>query len=804
MVSDEKSNETHGGIETESVEIVQRLIRHRLRQNDIEHMLEMVPSRDRDDFRKKIAGILSKISALIEVSSRLSDTLKLETLLSRIMDTVTEAIGADRGTLFLNDKEANELFSKILVGEMRQEIRFPNHFGIAGSVFRSGKGIIIDDAYADSRFNPEIDRSTGYRTRNILCAPVRAVSRNDQIIGVTQVLNKNGGDFSEEDLQLLEAITAQAASALMNAQLFEQVERARREEEEMLEVTTAISSEIRLRPLLKRIMETTTKLLEADRSTLFVNDEKSDCLWSQVAEGMETTEIRFPNHLGIAGSSFTSGDTINIPDAYADSRFNPEIDKKTGYRTNSILCMPVVNKEGTRIGVTQVLNKRGGPFTATDEKRLRAFSSQVSIALENAKLFEEIERLMNYNESILQSMSNGVLTLNAEGQVVKFNDAYLRIFNARPEELNGRKIEEVFSDGNGWIAQSVEKVIETKENEHHIDIEVAIRDKTPVSANLTVVPLQSVRKDESTIGTMLIFEDITSEKRVKSTMARYMAKEVAEKLLQSGEDMLGGQAHIATVLFSDIRRFTTLTESLGSQQTVSLLNEYFTLMVDEILQEGGILDKYLGDGIMAVFGAPFPSDRDPDKAVRTGIGMLRQLSGMNDNRASDGKMPIAIGVGINTDQIVSGNIGSLKRMDYTVIGDGVNLASRLEGVTKHYQTPLLISQFTRDALNDPYILREVDQIRVKGKTRPISCYEVLDHFDVDSEFGDVDRFLGLFEEALGLYRIRRFREAGRVFGEIRQMRPEDGPARIYQERCQVYLNQPPPGDWDGVWIMTEK
>ena len=157
------------------------------------------------------------------------------------------------------------------------------------------------------------------------------------------------------------------------ARLHDQVARAREQEGQLLDVTTAISQELQLKPLLHKIMDTVTAFLEADRSTLFLHDPKTDELWSQVAQG--TNEIRFPAHLGIAGSVFKSGETVNIPDAYSDERFNPAFDKKSGYRTNTILCMPVQTKNGDSLGVIQVINKLGGTFSEHDERRLRAFGA---------------------------------------------------------------------------------------------------------------------------------------------------------------------------------------------------------------------------------------------------------------------------------------------------------------------------------------------------------------------------------------------------------------------------------------------
>ena len=781
-------------------DIVNEILEHRLQQDDVRRILGKLSSVDRDEFTEKIAEILSKVTAILEVTKRVSDTLSLDTLLDRIIQLTTEVLDADRSTLFLHDPETQELFSRMAQGGLKREIRFPESAGIAGTVFVSGKPIVIPDAYADARFNPEIDRKTGYRTRNILCAPIR--TKQQRIIGVTQVLNKREGDFTVDDLTLLEAITSQASAALQNAQLFEQVEKARAEETKLLEVTTAISSELQLEPLLLKIMRTTTEMLEADRSTLFLNDEKNTELWSRVAQHMETHEIRFPNHLGIAGTVFTSGETINIADAYSDDRFNPEVDKKTGYRTRSILCMPVVNKEGKAIGVTQVLNKKGGPFTRVDEKRLRAFSAQASIAIENAQLFDDVLNMKNYNESILQSLSNGVITLDKNMCVAKSNAASQRILQADDDELTGRGVGDFFSGPNRWVLESIEKVRDSGKLDLTLDTELFLKNDRQVSINLTVVPLRDV-KDEA-IGSMLVLEDITREKRIRGTMARYMTKELAEKLLDSGEPMLGGQLQAATILFSDIRSFTALSERMASpQETVSMLNDYFTLMVDIIFEYGGILDKYIGDAIMAVFGAPFSTGEDADRATKAGLDMLRALREFNLRRTAEGKDPVTIGIGVNTGEVLSGNIGSMRRMDYTVIGDGVNLASRLEGVNKHYGTRILLSEFTYDLLKGAYLSRPVDCLRVKGKSKPVDVYEILDFHD-ESSFPRLQEVSGLYGDGLDCYRQRAWAKAITRFEEALRLNEQDEPSRIYLKRCRHFLEHPPAEDWTGVWEMQVK
>ena len=780
-------------------DLTTRILRHRLKQSDLQPILQTLHQSDREKFVVKISDIMGKLTALLEVASRVSDTLSLDTLLARMMEITASAVDADRSTLFLNDVENKELFSRVAQGDGISEIRFPNHLGIAGSVFTTGETVIIPDAYADPRFNQEVDKKTGYRTRNILCAPLRTM--NNEVIGVTQLLNKKSGEFSDEDAALLEAITSQAASSLLNAQLFEQVQKSRDEETRLLDLNSAISSELNLEPLLQKIMKVTTDLLDADRSTLFLYDKKTGELWSRVAQGLESKEIRFPSHLGIAGSVFTTGKTINIPDAYQDTRFNPEVDKKTGYRTKSILCMPVVNREGRIIGVTQVLNKVGGPFTDQDEHRLRSFSAQASVSIENAQLFDDVLNMKNYNESILESLSNGVITMDEEDRVAKCNLAAARILKVDPDSLVEKPVSEVFTGNNQWVVDSLKKVQETGKPDIAMDMDITLAAGNVVSVNLTAVSLIDIHGER--IGSMLVIEDISKEKRLKGTMARYMTKEVADKLLETGEDALGGQDVTASVLFSDIRSFTTLSEKLGPQETVSMLNEYFTVMVDVIFNNGGILDKYIGDAIMAVFGVPFSGDNDSEHSVRAGVEMLIRLREFNQRRLAVNKDPILIGIGISSDVIVSGNIGSPKRMDYTVIGDGVNLASRLEGANKFYGTSLLISQFCFESLGGQFLSREIDLIKVKGKTKPVAVYEIMDHYD-QKAIPQLDEIIENYEKALNLYRQRDWDGAIKAFDKTLSLYSDDKASRIYLERCRYFKANPPEKDWDGVWTMTSK
>ena len=779
-----------------SPETVRRILDPRTPRAEVEQLLQSLSDAQKTGLILRIAEAAHRKTLIVDIANRVSDSLSLDVLFPRLMEVVTETLDADRSSLFLHDPETGELFSRVMQGSVMGEVRFPATLGIAGSVFASGRGEIIADAYADPRFNRDMDRHTGYRTRNILCVPIR--NRKHEVIGITQALNKRVGVFDAEDRQLLEALSHQAASALENARVFEKVDRAQREEALLLEVVSSIASEIVLQPLLQKIIDAATLLLEAERGSLFLYDPATDELYSRVAGGATIREIRFPGNAGIAGECFTAGAPINIPDAYADPRFNPEVDRRTGYKTNSMLCMPITTQRGHRVGVMQILNKRTGSFVPGDERRLVALCAQAAVSIENAQLFEDVDAARNYNEGILRSMSNGVVTMDASGTITKVNQAAARILRRTEEDLLGKPPQEVFGERNAWVMKSLEKVRSSGKTDITVDTDLLLEKRKAVSINLSAVPL--VTTQDQPIGCMLVMEDISREKRLRNTMARYMSKAVVDQLLESGDTALEGAGREVSVLFSDIRGFTTISERLGARETVTLLNEYFTHMVDIVFAHNGVLDKYIGDMIMAVFGSVKARDQDADDAVAVGNLMMEGLRNLNARRQQTGRDPIRIGVGISTGHVVVGNIGSPKRLEYTVVGDRVNLAERLETANKYYGTSVLLCQFTAAKLHRAALLREIDLVRVRGSTRPLAVFEALDHH-TDESFPRRAEVLEAYAEGLRLYRGRDWTRAASRFRAASLANPDDKPSHVFWERCRQYVEAPPSESWDGVWSL---
>ncbi len=302
-----------------------------------------------------------------------------------------------------------------------------------------------------------------------------------------------------------------------------------------------------------------------------------------------------------------------------------------------------------------------------------------------------------------------------------------------------------------------------------------------------------------------VYRYVTEErekKKIRGAFQYYLTASVVNEILKDPDKLkLGGDKKNLSVMFSDIRGFTSISEKLSPEKLVQLLNEYLTAMTNIVFKYDGLLDKYIGDAIMAVFGAPLDQPDHARRCCLTALEMMSELKRLQVKWESEGWPPINIGIGINTGDMVVGNMGSEMRFDYTVMGDSVNLASRLEGTNKEYGTNIIISEFTHDVIKDDFFCRELDAVRVKGKKRPVRIFELLGEMKNKPQW---QAFTALFEDGLNAYRNCMWDEAATAFTRALELRPDDYPSRLYIERCEDYKENSPGEDWDGVFTMTKK
>jgi adenylate cyclase len=292
---------------------------------------------------------------------------------------------------------------------------------------------------------------------------------------------------------------------------------------------------------------------------------------------------------------------------------------------------------------------------------------------------------------------------------------------------------------------------------------------------------------------------------IKGKFASKVSPEVMEDLLKKGNtgDILEGTEREVTVFFSDVRGFTNISEAMPSaKHLIEFLNQYMNPMVDIIVKEKGTIDKFIGDAIMAYWNAPNDVANHQDRAVTASINQIKALVPLNAQLKLENKPLIDIGIGLNTGIATVGEMGSAGRSDYTVIGDPINLGARLESLCKSYGAKIIISQFTKNALKKEYVIRDLDLVRVKGKTEPVEIFEVLDFNQAEGRIKDE---LDSYHKALYLYRGGNFKEALAIFEDINSWEDKRNKNiyNIYIERCRHYIEEPPV-NFDGVFTHTTK
>ena len=781
----------------------------------------------------------------------------LDEMLQAIRGKIGELLSADRTTIFLLDVDKNQLWTNVPSEDGKNiEIRISTEpTSIAGEVATYSKIVNIPfDVFDDPRSTQakrQYER-TGYRTYTMLAMPL--LNDNDQLVAVVQLINKlrindpsipledrvDNIGFTEEDQALFAQFAPSMRLILESSQAFYSAAQKQRAADALMKAAMSLGQSLDLETTLKKVMYEAKLLMNADRSTLWLIDRDRNDLWTQIVNHQGITkELRVPMGVGFAGRVATTGEVLNIPfDLYdhPEATNSKKFDQENGYRTCSLLCMPIFNSNKELIGVTQLVNKiqRGdfteydpnawpiapdrfkASFNSNDEDFMKVFNVQAGVAIENAKLFAKVKQEQQMQKDILRSLSDGVISTDKHGKIIAANERAYDLLGVSEAFLEGKSVYELINietaNFSKWFDTSLGGGDEKSRKQYYPDQTLRSTDGEQHSINISINTMSEGDEGEGVRGALVVMEDISQEKRLKSTMYRYMTQELAEQLLAGGDAKMGGDRKEVSVLFSDIRSYTSITETLAAEDVVMMLNEYFETMVEAVFNYKGTLDKYIGDAIMAVFGSPLPIPDHAWMAVQTAINMRHRLLEFNIKRVEKLKpqnqkeldmATIRIGIGINSDTVISGNIGSTKRMEFTAIGDGVNLGSRLESASKQYGTDAIISESTYKLCGDRVRVRELDRIQVKGKNQPVSVYELVGlKSDPLSEIQT--KIIEHYHAGREHYLMRKFSKAVAEFAEVLELDNSNKAANIHITRCQHFLLNAPDDDWDGVWRMTEK
>lgn len=760
-----------------------------------------------DLIKREVSKMQKKSADLLEVGRSLFVAQDLSAMVQMIMKRAKELLEADRCTLFLIDHDHNEIYSNFTDNVV--EIRVPVGVGIAGAVAKTGEMIVIDNAYDDSRFNREMDEITGYVTRSILAVPIK---RSDgMLMGVVQMINKRNQDgqiaqpgpgcsFDSNDIELLKELSSQAGVALENNESMSAVMRAQSKSKELFEVAQALNSQREMSQLFTTIMDRAKELLHVDRCTLFLVDEIKDELWSLVANGTE--EIRIPKHSGIVGAVVSSKKKINIQDAYLDERFNPDVDRQTGYRTKSVLCMPIFSNRGSNedvIGVMQMINKIGNYeqfqqgikqglkidtqiaiFTQEDEDLINALSSQVAIAVENATVLHRTLGSKKSLELALDASHDIVLAVNREKEV-------------HFQSLSDFKLDIDFSKALTTfpvLDEGAELAIESQRTSTGY--------MPPSSETDGKTFKYCVKPMKDGEGAVVMMDVHAHEDTMMEILSKHMSTEAMYELVP----LLPRQMNTSAIVQVAVLAMRLLD---GHGKTLSLLS-YNTLYneVMETLEHHSAASISISQGCLsyAFFSDPSNPDRwvaGVSEACRCAIAAVQCIEKYNDG-IEDKTKHVRINIGLDKGQADCGIVGVINRGkgNLVVEGEVFQVAEDCMNFCEVYHCEVIVTEscfaFSKDSLH----FRELDTVALTNGDH-ITLHELVGH-TVDTIHDSKVNTFKYYKNGLSHYRERRWKLASESFHLGKTM--GDKACGEMHSRCLAfmdYLSASPQQGWNGVW-----
>ena len=658
------------------------------------------------------------LSSLDELGEILIEADQIESVSSGILRLTLGTIMASKGAIFVFDRD-NSVLSELTSISIKEQFK---------DCTLSGKFVenISSYQYSHFEFDNSIDWIEGDLRNYLKSSNSRIIIplfHKSKLLGILCIGEKFMSEkFTDIDYKILEIISNHLTEALFNYELLENVEQKKRELnikllelETLFDIGVAISSVLDVNELAEDVLFRAIGVLNASKGMFIRQNDQSPILdilsmfnWGD-SKFLLSKKIDVLNKIndGDGGLILTSNDKT-------------ELQKKL--KEDNLLVVPLRAKENL-LGFMVLCDKetRSGveDFNELDLDILTSLSNQAAVAMDNAKLFKEITEAKQFNESILGSIATGVITINVLGEVDSVNKAGENILKMDKDSIINNHYMFLF-EKDPDVIEIITKTELSKKITTEINIPFLTASQETI-VNVSAAPRIDINGNAE--GLVIAIEDISDVSKVKNTFKRYVSKQVVDNLLEDETKLnLGGEEREVTILFTDIRGFTSMSENMEPEQVVMTLNEYFSEMIDIVFKHNGTLDKIIGDELMVVFGAPLAADDDTERALNTAVEMQNKIKELNDIRKQRGEDPVLVGAGINKGFVVSGNIGSRDMMDYTVIGDTVNLGSRLCSAAGPGE--IIVSKEVIKNQEDKFLFKELEPILVKGKKNKINIFKV--------------------------------------------------------------------------------
>jgi len=660
--------------------------------------------------------LLYYTSSLKELGEVLIDADEIQSVGSGVLRLTLGTVMAPTGSIILYDKNTKLSILTQQGAEEKKTFTAPQKIKENLKKFRYSHIILKDKT-------PGVVGELKKYLKHIKTKVLLPLFNKDSFLGLLCIGNKFMGEsFSRVDIKIMEITAQHLTKALYNYELIQDVKQKKKEIslkllelETLFDISIAISSVLDVDELVEDVLWRSVGVLNASKGMVLFERENNPILSPRSTFNWDEEKPLLSKETDV----FKKIRKTNTGVVFSE-KTKSSLQKKLGEK--NLIVVPLLAKKKI-LGYVLLCNKetRQGiePFKTRDHDLLTALSSQAAVAIENAKLFKEITKEKQFNESVLSSVATGVITINILGEIDSINTAGTKILKTKKENAIGNHYMYLFEKD-----EEVLELITKSELENQTNSEINLPLKTAskeTMVNLSVSPRLSPEGKKQ--GLVLAVEDITDVSKVKNTFKRYVSKQVVDEILNNEANLnLGGEQREVTILFTDIRGFTAMAEKMKPEVVVSTLNEYFSKMIDIVFQHNGTLDKIIGDELMVVYGAPISGKDDTKRAVETAVEMQNKIKELNIERKKRKESPIYVGAGINKGLVVSGNIGSRDMMDYTVIGDTVNLAARL--CSSAGPGEVLVSRSVQEDTKNSFVYTKLDPIKSKRKSKKIDLFMI--------------------------------------------------------------------------------
>ena len=561
-------------------------------------------------------------------------------------------------------------------------------------------------------------------------AKTKPISINDQLIAITQQGAKLRNSLdAKRDTEAIEGLKSLENSLERVSEVLIPFEQRYSHLQALAGIGEVVNSTLEVDEVLQIVMDTIVRLTEAERGFLMLRDERGEMV-SRIARNWEQESINqseFAISRSIVQRVIDGGEAILTTNAREDPRFGGQ-ESIIAFNLRSILCVPLMVKNEI-IGVIYTDNRiRSGIFSESDRDLLIAFANQAAVSIENARLFsslkrtlEEVTELKNLMDDVFASIVSGVITADVQDQITLCNRAAASILGQASAEIVGRKLEEIIPTFANDIQPHMDSVRQSEQPIVGLEFSQSLPQRGNVDWRMNLSPLKDA--GQKTQGVAIVLDDLTERKKLEAQRRLFerMVSPAVIDQLDPNSLQLGGKRTDITVLFADVRGFTSFSETVAPEKLVSILNRYLAAMAEAVLAQEGTIDKFMGDAIMAWFNAPVQQKDHTLRAVKAALAIRDSVEALYKELPKDSHL--AFGAGIHYGDAVLGLIGTDRRLEYTAISDSVNTAKRLQENSAKNQ--IIISREAFERVSGEIEVKPIIPLAVKGKTTPLDVFEVL-------------------------------------------------------------------------------